>query len=812
MLQNIVRSVGLVLARRALPAPGARRIAARGIREPVEVVRDRHGIPHIFAGSARDLFFAQGFVHAEDRLFQMDLVRRAAAGRLSEVLGDAPVDWRLQGSQFRGLRLPDLDFYLRALGMRRAALASLPLLGGEAREALEAYADGVNAGIAALGARRLPLEMKLLGYRPEPWTPADSVSIGKALALELTFSLRMKLCFTALAGRLAGSERLLAELMPEGYPAGAPRITALAAGAGLGKPPRCTLEAAGERASEMLRADGQFRSFLGWGGGHLGSNWLIVGAERSTTGKPLLENDPHLGLQAQALFHLCHLRGGPYDVVGGAVPGAPGVVLGRNRRVAWAFTNAMIDDTDLYAETVRPDEPGQYLAGDRWEKFRITEEEIGVKGERRPRRRTLRVSRHGPIISDALPGATGGPALALRWTAQDGSREVDALLAINRASSWPAFVAACRHFDAPAQNMGYADVDGNIGYYLAGRIPIRSNRRSLLPADGARGEGEWAGDVPFEEHPHVLNPKEGFLASANNKPVDDAYPYYISAFFDAPYRARRLCAIVAEKGRLSPEAMEKVPLDVYSIQAEEMVKLLVRPIEDRLKRASGDVQVALNYLLNWDYRCTPDSIAASIFHVFYAEVLRGVFAPALGEELFLQFTEVWNEHCLAVEAVLANPKSAWFEGEGRARDDLVAAAFERAVAELVARLGKPTQAWGWGRLHRLVLRHPFHGLAIARRLFDLGPFETGGSGTTLNCGQWRPTMPFEQTGGAALRHVCNLAEPAASRLALAGGQSANPASPHAQDLVRLWLEGRTVAVPMDREAIEGEETLVLVPE
>jgi penicillin amidase len=806
MLQNIVRRLGLAIARRGLAPPGGGRVAVPGLREPVEVFRDAHGIPHIVAQSARDLFLAQGYVQAEDRLFQMDMTRRAAAGRLAEVLGDAEIAWEERGVRTRGFRLTELDYYLRILGMRRAAEASLAGgLGGEAEEALEAFADGVNAYIAGLDARRRPIEMKVLRYDPEPWRPADSLSVLKAMALELNFALRMKLVSAALRGRLGEGARLAALLPPEVAP-GTPRAAVSPA-------------ALGEQASSILRQDGQFRSFLGWGGPHVGSNWLVLGPGRTTTGKPLLVNDPHLELRAPNIFHLAHLVGGPYDVIGAALPGTPGIILGHNRRIAWAITNVMIDDTDLYAETPHPLDATRYRAGEEWLPFVAQEEEIRVAGERRPRRRAVRFTRHGPIISDAFRPPAGGngggdggaPLLAMRWTADGPSREAQGLLALNRARGWPEFLEACRTIVAPGQNLGYADRDGNIGYYCCGRIPIRAGGRSLLPADGARGEGEWTGFVPFEEQPHVFNPAPGYVATANNKPVDERYPYYISAFYDAPYRARRLHQIVAEKEKLSPEDAHKVPLDVYSIQAEEAIDMLIRPLEERLKRsAAGDVQVALNYLLNWDHRCTPDSIAASIFHVFYAELLREVFEPALGPELFLAFVEVWNEHCTAVEAVLADRESVWFAGRGR--DAIVVRAFESAVALLEARLGKPTQAWSWGRLHRLTIKHPFHAFALARRLFDIGPFATGGSGTTLNNGQWLAAEPFEHMGGAGFRHVCDLGDLDAARWVMPGGESGNPASPHYADLARLWVEGKTAPMTMDRASFAGEPRQVLEPE
>lgn len=842
MLQQIVKTLGRYLARRALPGPAPRR-RLRGLREAVDVIRDGHGVPHIFAWSAHDLFFAQGWVHAESRLWQMDLLRRAAGGRLSEIFGDVPVSWEEAGVRWRGRRMPELDRWLLILGLRRAAEASVAKAGGEVREAVEAYAAGVNRFIESARRDGLPVEMRLLAYEPDPWTAADSFCIAKIMALESCYALRHKLALVVLAERLQGDQDRLRELFPRPYAKDAPRTSSFKPPAVPSGPPEPG--GAGERSAALLRADGQFRDFLGWGP-PAGTNWCVLGPERTTTGKPILVNDPHLRLTAPCVFFPNHLAGGPYDVTGGSIPGAPGVVLGHNRRIAWAMSNIEPDDADLYLETPHPLDPYRYIVPEgaaipaargvadaspttegRYAPFELERHEIRVRGERAPRRSVVRISRHGPILSDAFLEADAvaaaadgaevrfarGPLLALRWTAHIPSSELDALLAVNRARAWPEFVGALRRFVSPAHNFAYADVDGNIGWVAAGRLPIRAGGKNILPADGSRGEGEWTGFVPFEENPHLFNPKTGYIANSNNKLVDDAYPHYIGDFHEPSYRARRVHQIVREKDRLSPDDAAELMLDVRSLQAQELIDSAVRPIEDRLKSgAGGEVQVALNYLLNWDFQCTTDSIAATVFHVFYDALLGEIFREPLGEVAFTSFIEGGYQHIAPVDEVLKDPRSAWFRD--RPRDEVVARALSRAVARIEWESGKATADWAWGRRHRVTCRHAFHAKAPLRKLFDIGPEPAPGSWTTVNKALWNAAFPFAAIEGPCFRHLAHLGDlEGGSRFSLPGGASGNPASPHRDDLFRLWIEGRWASMPMSRSAVEAaaEGRVALVP-
>ncbi len=854
---SLVRRIGLLVARRSLPDYTGRRVVP-GLRGPVTVLRDRNAVPHIYAESARDLFFAQGYIHAEERLFQMDMGRRVCRGRLAQALGDAPVDWRNASIHWKDFTVPDLDLFFRTFGLERAAEASLGTIGGEAAEALDAYSAGVTRYIEGLSTRRgrrlLPIEFKVLDYVPEPWTPLDSLVLAKGLAFQLNLAWRMKLALLAAAAHLRPDDPRVLELVPAGYAPDEPRVVRTSAGPapgpgagpgpGPGDRPRPSgaardaraLAALGAQARGILEAGDRALEFASWAGPIGGSNNWVLAGSRTSTGSPILCNDPHMRLQAPSTWFLVHLVGGPYDVFGSSAPGLPAVALGHGKRVAWGCTLAMVDDTDYYVEEAHPADPALYRVGDGFERFEIRREEIRVKGERAPRLGRIRLGRHGPILSDALPlggpaaaafddaawgrGGNGGaatrPLLAVRWTAAEPSDEVGALLGIARARDWEDFTEALRAFRSPAQNFVYADVDGHIGYYLAGAIPLRAGGPPPMPvpADGARGEAEWTGYVPFEENPHLFDPPEGAIATANNQQTDDAYPYYISRFHEPSYRVARALELIGAQDRHTPANCLAMQMDVRSGQARDAVERLLRPLEDRLKARGGAVAIALNHCLDWGFDCTPQSIAAPAVHVFLSKLMVDVLGVPLGEDVVAAYGECFSCHMGTVRRILEDPGSAFFAG--RDRDALICRAFEEAVRDLEERLGPPS-SWKWGDLHRVEMRHAFHAIAALRRLFDVGPYPTGGSGETLNRGCWAESDPFTHVVGASLRLVCDvgaLARRGPTQAVIHTGQSGNPASPHYDDQVRPWLDGKLLSVPIDRAEVErtAAHRLVLEPD
>jgi penicillin amidase len=470
-----------------------------GVQGRVEVIRDRWGVPHIYADSVDDLFFAQGYVTAGDRLAQMELQRRLASGRLAEVAGPAALD---------------SDRFMRTLGLRRVAEAEWELLQKDpathdtryqdSARILTAYTAGVNAYIET-HRDRLPLEFLLLGVSPEPWTPADSLVWGKVMALSLCANFEYELARATLIERLGAGKT--GELVPA-YPADAPIIV----------PDAVSYQGLDGAALAQARSVWQV-----FGGPGTGSNNWVVNGTRTASGKPLLANDPHMGIQMPALWYLVHLHGPGFDVTGGSLPGTPGVVLGHNARIAWGATNTTADVQDLYIEHLSTIGPQQYEFRGQWYDVQVITETIRVR-DAAPQVLPVAYTRHGPIVSDVLPGVPPTMTLALRWASLDASATMlPAALAMDRAGNWDEFRAALRFFSAPAQNFVYADVDGNIFWMAPCDLPIR-RVPSLFPLDGASGDFEWQGFVPWDELPQSENPPEHFIATANNRPVDGSYP------------------------------------------------------------------------------------------------------------------------------------------------------------------------------------------------------------------------------------------------------------------------------------------------
>jgi penicillin amidase len=488
---------GFVLVQRTLPqVDGA--VQIDGLRDKVEIIRDKSGVPHIYAQNQDDLYFAQGYVHAQDRLWQLEFNRRVAAGRLSEILGSATVE---------------TDTYLRTLGMYRTAQAEVAALDPETKVILEAYAKGINAFVAS-HQDSLPLEFVILGFKPEPWTPADTLGWGKVLAQNLGGNMDMEIWRARAIARL-GADRV-ADLEP-GYPAEGPFIVPELGGtssltpddayvgwAEAGSLDAGALLALADRQSAvnalLIAADWQNigRDVISTEG--IGSNNWVLAGSRTQSGKPLLANDPHLGIQMPSIWYEIHLSGGGIDVIGASFPGAPAVIIGHNQRIAWGVTNVGPDVQDLFIERMNPQNPKQYQFQGQWVDAKVINEEIKVKGAA-SRQLEILVTRHGPVVTPILKGVT--ETLALRWTALDPGTIFRSVRMLNQAKDWNEFRTALSYWDVPSQNFIYADVDGNIGYQTPGRIPIRAKGNGSVPAPGYSGEYEWTGFVPFDELPRV---------------------------------------------------------------------------------------------------------------------------------------------------------------------------------------------------------------------------------------------------------------------------------------------------------------------
>ncbi|MBN1136295.1 MAG: penicillin acylase family protein [Anaerolineae bacterium] len=795
-----------------------------GLEGRVEILRDEWGVPHIYAGSAHDLFLAQGYIHAQDRLWQMELQRRAGSGRLSEVLGEVTLG---------------VDRFFRTVGLNRAAEAEFETLDAGTRGALEAYAAGINAYLASYH-RRKPVEFKLLRFDPEPWQPVDSLYWAKVMAWNLGCNWDSELIRARLAVRL-GADRT-ADLEPL-FPADNPAIVqgqSLAAGAA--PPPNGWRSEALREALHLVEELFQPNSMdlgleeplpgplhVGARGG--GSNQWVVAGSRTGSGKPLLANDTHMVLQIPAIWYQVHLDGGDYHVTGVSLPGLPGVVVGHNERCAWGMTTAWQDAQDLYVERLNPANPHQYEFQGAWLDAEVISEEIRVKGRTASVIQEVVITRHGPIIS----GLIGEPTpLALRWVALEPSNLLRSALSYNRARNWSEFRAALADWSAPAHNFVYADVDGNIGFLQAGWMPVRGSSfpsvpgeagdhmsGGLAPVPGWTGENEWQFYLPLDELPQAYNPEDGWLATANNLVVDAGYPYYLSADLENPCRARRVADLLASQRIFTADDFARFQHDTYSVQAERFVRhlLTVEPGSELERRA-------LDLLKQWDGRLEPDSVAASLYQVSRLRALYLFFEPHLGDlagqyiglgltpmgdvspyhaRSFVRLLDLLDGHGSAGASAIG--EDTWLcdpaTGMVRSRQALLSQALCEAIALLQQELGPDMARWQWSRLNKVHFAHPVGSVKPLNLIFNRGPYPLGGDQDTLLRARSVPRFPFPPASVvAALCFIADLDDWEKCRIVIPGGQSGHVASRHYADLVPLWLEGRYQPMPFARAQVE----------
>ena len=757
----------------------------QGLSAPVEVYRDRWGVPHIYAESAHDLMVAQGFVHAQDRLWQMDFYRRTAAGRLSEIMGEETVA---------------VDRWLRILGMRRVAEQEVDLLDGDTRAELEAYAAGVNARIEQ---GKWPVEFSLLRYQPEPWTVADTLSWIKMMSWSLSINWESEILRAQMIEQLG--EEAAAELDPP-YPADGPRIV----------PSDVDLSQVGVSALERAQAA---RPFTG-PGAHAGlgsNNWAIAGS-RTTTGAPILANDMHLPLSLPAIWYENHLVGGDLNVTGVTFPGIPGIVVGHNGHVAWGFTNGFPDVQDLYMERLRRTDDGrvQYQYLDEWLDATVIREEIGVR-DAAPIVEEVVVTRHGPIINPLAPDFTGEQPLALRWTSLEPDTMISCLRGTMRARTCEELRKAMRPWTAPIQNVVCADTRGDIAYSFPGKVPIRARGQGLVPAPGWTGEYEWIGYVPFEELPHFSNPSDGYIATANNSVVSDDYPHFLSHEYLAPDRVRRIRELIEGQERIDVAYVQRMHFDQVSPSARVMAAYL-----GQLEPEDAELASVVALMRRWDGDLAADSSAAAVYQVFYRRLIRLLLDHRLGDLAvryagkgptpLLAESSMFNvKSHLWLHEILGEPHSPWFDlGGGETRDMVLLLALRQTVDFLKAELGSEIQNWAWGKLHTLTFSHPLGLVPALGKLLNVGPFPIGGDGTTVwATGSGTYDLNCDTVIGPPYRFIADLSDLRNSVSLLAPGQSGQLGSPHYRDQAKAWHTGPYHPMLYDGEDVRREACALL---
>ncbi len=774
------------------------RLTLPGLSAAVDIVRDAEGVPHMYAQSAGDAYFALGFVHAQDRLWQLELNRRIPAGRMAEILGPNAVP---------------TDRFLRTLGVRRNAEKILANLAPDTRAVLDAYAAGINAYLAKRSGP-LPPEFIITGtHAPEPWQAADSVGWQTMMSWDLGANWTQEILRMRLAQRLP-LEQINEFLAP--YPGD--RSPATQDYTRL----YCELSGTSQQLAAVAKAAPP--SYIEGKGSN---NWVVTGS-KSESGKPLLANDPHLGLAAPSLWYFAHLSAPGLNVIGATLPGLPAVVLGRNDRITWSFTNTAPDVQDLYIERINPANDRQYQTPRGWADFQMRMETIRVKGQPDVRLE-VRETRHGPVISGALPllEKTALEAkkhvIAFAWTAlRPDDLTLQAGVRFNRARNWPEFLEAARDFGSPQQNMVFADIDGNIGFVAPGRVPIRAagnDLKGLAPAPGWDARYDWTGFIPFEDLPRQVNPPSSQIITANEKIVDDNYPYFITSEWALPYRARRIADLIGLRPKHNLDSFAAIQKDHVSLAMQELLPILrkAKPVQQREK-------IAVGILAQWDGSMDADRAEPLIASAWLREISRQIFADELGDALMNDYWEHRNFHQATVN-VLKNQ-------EGQAKwcgnvikptppvvsdcDALILRALTIALDDLERRYGSGMSQWRWGSAHAALSEHrPFGKLPGLSSVFNLQT-PTSGDTYTINAGRNNPrdeAAPFANRHAAGLRALYDLSDMENSRFMHSTGQSGNVFSPLYRNLLQRWAKVEYLPMQTERASVEKNQlgTLTLAP-
>lgn len=809
---------GWIWARGSLPLLDGQ-LPLPGLRAPVEILIDAAGVPAAYARDQDDVWFAAGVLHARDRLWQMELYRRVTRGRLSEILGEQTIP---------------IDQRFLTLGLRAAAEAEWQRATPGVRSALERYAAGVNAVLMPMTSRQRPLEFQLLGIVPTEWTPIDSMAVGRLLAWRLAENHQAELVRGALAARFGEDA---ARQLTGRYPADGPTILGASRGptgptGSAGSAGSAAFAASLDSATSSPRREiDDWPSGLQWlhpaASRGNSNNWVIAG-RRTRSGRPILANDPHLQVEFPSVWYELHLVAAGLDVIGVTIPGVPFVALGHNARIAWGMTNTGADVQDLYVERVDLDRKRSLWRGE-WVPVDVTPVAIPVRGAA-PRVFEIWKTRHGPIFADMGLDWTAPPAwlspegrpqgeqraYSLRWEA--GGDLAVSFEAINRATDWSSFVSAVATFAVPSMNIVYADVDGNIGYAMSGRLPTRSSADGTMPIDGGSGAGEWTGTIEAAALPRFLNPMSGFVASANNE-IDRTFEGLITRDWMAPYRATRLLDRLSKAESTDMEAMEALQNDRRSLAADHILAGAESAItQGKAKDADAAALVVLERLANWD-RVVDARPVVSLYQAFEDALWRRTFIDDLAEPLFLTFYE-WAgaERYAGLYAVIGDPQSRWFDDVGtvdrrETRDEIFLLAARDAEERLQGEWGGESRR-GWDVIHAARFEHPLGGVAFPFAwLFNRGPVPITGDGTTVMRVSWNRRRPFQAWEYPSWRQILDAGDWDRSRVAHPSGQSGHPLSPHYFDQNATWRDGRYRRQLFTRSAVSAAAAhrLLLVP-
>jgi penicillin G amidase len=779
-------------------------LKAPGLKEKVEIYRDSMAVPYIFANNDEDAAFALGYVHAQERMFMMDLVRRAGAGRLSEIMGKETIPF---------------DKMFRTVGISRTVEKIKNKMNPAALQLLEAYSKGVNYYIKE-ARNKYTFEFDMLGYQPEEWKPEHSLIVVRMMAWELNLSWWTDISFTELVQKL-GKENV-EEILPD-YPENAPTII----------PDHLKKFAAISRT--FLEIDKQFRKFMRMDGTHIGSNNWVVNGKMSSSGKPIIANDPHLAFSVPGKWYAAVIKSPNWDAAGVTLPGVPGIVIGKNKNISWVLTNIMNDDSDFYFEEF--DSSGtKYYSDDKWNDLKIIEDTIFVRGDG-PVPIIIKETHRGPVISNIHSfnivyneDHTTYPPISMRWLGNEVSDEAYAFLKINKATNWKEFKSAVKLFNVPGQNFVYGDAEGNIGYIFGGALPLRGDgtlNSTTFVFDGTTSESDWTGLFNRDHVPVLYNPDQNFIASANNKTEKD-FKYHITNLWEPPSRIERITELLKSKTKHSVNDFMQYQMDIFSPYAKSIVSYFLGAY-DSIDVKDDKLLLALQLLKDWDFKLDKFAQAPTIYLTTFKFLLNNVFLDKMGDDLFNQYVFLSNVPYRSINQLLDSTDSNWWDDintqQIENRDDIIRKSMDDALVYLQKNVGKEVKDWQWGKLHKVVFKHPFSGnFSLLDKFINIGPFELGGDGTTIfnteypfsesieEYPMFRHDL-FENDLGPSMRYIYDFANPDEFYLILTTGESGNIMSKHYGDMSLLWLEGKYMNIRTNQESIKSpmNRLLILLP-
>lgn len=714
-----------------------------GLQDSVEVVRDADGIPHIRARHEEDLYIAQGYVQAQDRLFQMDLSRRQASGRLSEVVGGAALE---------------NDKYFLTLGLRRAAEASYEEYSDKAKNVLHKFAEGVNLYIKELKETgKWPIEFTLLGYEPELWTAVDSLTIGKYMAFDLGGHWENQAFRYYLLQNFP--EEKAYDLFPS-YPKDAPYII----------------------RKEELNIEKSFASAIIPHEFNGSNNWVVSG-EKTASGYPILADDPHLSLATPSIWYQMHLEAPDLNVSGVIFAGIPGIILGHNDQIAWGVTNTGPDVQDLYIEKRNSENKYEFLYNDKWEEATVIKELIKVKDEE-PEDYEVVITRHGPIVSEFAADSGQDAVLSLQWTALQPSSELEAVLNMNKAQNWDEFEQALEGFHTPAQNFVFASQDGTIAYKANGKIPIRKKGDGLLPVPGWTDEYGWEDYIPFDELPKVVNPKDGFISTANNKVISDDYPYHISHDWAQPFRQMRIQEVLSSKENMTVEDMQALQMDKKNLQAEEFVSLFIEQMQNVKDER---IKEALAILEKWDYVDEAEAAAPLIFNLWTREIQDVLFEEEISKEALDLFGGRRQAIDELIRRAMEGRPGPWIEENGGLQQ-VLEESLTRVLDELDNSYGSNMEKWEWGDYHQVYFPHPLSSVSPLNLLFNFdGRKAVGGSTVTVQAAAFKEDGTVNH--GGSWRFVIDTSDMNTGHHLVGPGQSGHVLNKWFHNQMESWING-----------------------